>query len=53
VGQSPRRAAFYANGKRTFDMDLGNVRGAIPIHDSSRRQPVAGREIKADADPRG
>ena len=25
--------AFYANGKRyPFDMDLGNVRGAIPIH---------------------
>ena len=25
--------AFYANGKRyAFDMDLGNVRGAIPIH---------------------
>ena len=25
--------AFYANGKRyAFDMALGNVRGAIPIH---------------------
>ena len=25
--------AFYANGKRyAFDMSLGNVRGAIPIH---------------------
>ena len=25
--------AFYANGKRyAFDMTLGNVRGAIPIH---------------------
>jgi aldose 1-epimerase len=25
--------AFYANGRRyPFDMDLGNVRGAIPIH---------------------
>ena len=25
--------AFYANGKKySFDMDLGNVRGAIPIH---------------------
>src|SRR6266540_2442140 len=25
--------AFYANGKKyTFDMELGNVRGAIPIH---------------------
>jgi len=25
--------AFYANGKKyAFDMDLGNVRGAIPIH---------------------
>jgi aldose 1-epimerase len=25
--------AFYANGKRyAFDMELGNVRGAIPIH---------------------
>src|SRR5215813_7705501 len=27
--------AFYANGKRyAFDMNLGNVRGAIPIHGS-------------------
>ena len=26
-------AAFYANGKRyAFDMTLGNIRGAIPIH---------------------
>src|SRR5262245_19275402 len=25
--------AFYANGRRyAFDMDLGNVRGAVPIH---------------------
>jgi len=25
--------AFYANGKRyPFDMDIGNIRGAIPIH---------------------
>ena len=25
--------AFYANGKRyAFDMELGNVRGAVPIH---------------------
>src|SRR5439155_3578107 len=25
--------AFYANGKRyPFDMELGNIRGAIPIH---------------------
>src|SRR6185436_6632024 len=25
--------AFYANGKKyNFDMELGNVRGAIPIH---------------------
>jgi aldose 1-epimerase len=43
--------AFYANGKRyAFDMDLGNVRGAIPIHGflttNDRWQVV---EVKADA----
>jgi aldose 1-epimerase len=42
--------AFYANGKRyRFDMDLGNVRGAIPIHGflttTDRWQVI---EIKAD-----
>ena len=30
--------AFYANGKRyAFDMELGNVRGAVPIHGFLRR----------------
>ena len=43
--------AFYANGKRyAFDMDLGNVRGAIPIHGflttNDQWQVV---EVKADA----
>ena len=43
--------AFYANGKRyAFDMDLGNVRGAIPIHGflstTDQWQVV---EVKADA----
>ncbi|HYR88766.1 MAG TPA: aldose 1-epimerase [Terriglobia bacterium] len=42
--------AFYANGKRyAFDMDLGNVRGAIPIHGflstNDKWQVV---EVKAD-----
>jgi aldose 1-epimerase len=42
--------AFYANGKRyAFDMELGNVRGAIPIHGflstTDRWQVV---EVKAD-----
>src|SRR5262245_11284274 len=42
--------AFYANGKRyAFDMDLGNVRGAIPIHGflstAAKWQVV---EVKAD-----
>ena len=44
--------AFYANGKRyAFDMELGNVRGAIPIHGfliwNDQWQVV---EVKADAD---
>jgi aldose 1-epimerase len=35
--------AFYANGTRyPFDMALGNVRGAIPIHGFSP-PPTAGR----------
>ncbi len=43
--------AFYANGKKyAFDMDLGNVRGAIPIHGflstGDQWQVV---EVKADA----
>src|SRR5689334_9312465 len=42
--------AFYANGKRyAFDMDLGNVRGAIPIHgflSSTDQWQVV--EVKAD-----
>ena len=42
--------AFYANGKRyAFDMELGNVRGAIPIHGftttNDKWQVV---EVKAD-----
>ena len=42
--------AFYANGKRyPFDMELGNVRGAIPIHGflttTDRWQVI---EVKAD-----
>lgn len=43
--------AFYANGKRyPFDMELGNVRGAIPIHgflSTTSEWKVA--EVKADA----
>ena len=37
--------AFYANGKRyAFDMELGNVRGAIPIHGFlSYDRPMEGR----------
>jgi aldose 1-epimerase len=43
--------AFYANGKKyAFDMDLGNVRGTIPIHGflstTDQWQVV---EVKADA----
>ena len=43
--------AFYANGKKyAFDMELGNVRGAIPIHGflstTDQWQVV---EVKADA----
>jgi aldose 1-epimerase len=45
-------AAFYANGKRyAFNMELGNVRGAHPIHGflsaTDRWQVV---EVKADGD---
>ena len=43
--------AFYANGRRyAFDMELGNVRGSIPIHGflgASEWQVV---EARADAD---
>jgi aldose 1-epimerase len=43
--------AFYANGKKyNFDMELGNVRGAIPIHgylSSSKEWKLV--EAKADA----
>jgi aldose 1-epimerase len=43
--------AFYANGKRyAFDMELGNVRGAIPIHGfvtMNDQWQVA--EVRADA----
>ena len=37
--------AFYANGKQyAFDMEFGNVRGAIPIHGflTHAQSPVAG-----------
>ena len=38
--------AFYANGKRyAFDMELGNVRGAIPIHGFLTR-PISGRSSR-------
>lgn len=43
--------AFYANGRRyAFDMELGNVRGKIPIHGlltQAREWKVA--EVKSDA----
>jgi aldose 1-epimerase len=43
--------AFYANGRRyAFDMELGNVRGKIPIHGmltAAREWKVV--EVKADA----
>lgn len=43
--------AFYANGRRyPFDMELGNVRGAIPIHGfltTNNQWKVV--EVKADA----
>jgi aldose 1-epimerase len=43
-------AAFYANGRRyAFDMDLGNVRGAIPIHGFLSTSEWAIVEMKADA----
>jgi aldose 1-epimerase len=42
--------AFYANGKRyAFDMELGNVTGAIPIHGfMSRTDQWQVVEVKAD-----
>jgi len=42
--------AFYANGKKyTFDMELGNVRGAIPIHGFlSATDQWQVTEVKAD-----
>jgi len=43
--------AFYANGRKyPFDMELGNVRGAIPIHGFLTTNPQwQVMEIKADA----
>lgn len=43
--------AFYANGKRyAFDMELGNVNGAIPIHGfMTRTDQWQVAETKADA----
>jgi aldose 1-epimerase len=46
--------AFYANGRRyAFDMQLGNVRGAIPIHGfltGSAQSPVVWDVVEARAD---
>ncbi|HKB13102.1 MAG TPA: aldose 1-epimerase [Vicinamibacterales bacterium] len=44
--------AFYANGKRyAFDMELGNVRGAIPIHGFlTTNSHWRLTDVKADAD---
>ena len=43
--------AFYANGKRyAFDMELGNVRGKIPIHGFVTFSPLwKVMEVKADS----
>jgi aldose 1-epimerase len=43
--------AFYANGKRyAFDMELGNVTGAVPIHGfMSRTDQWKVIEVRADA----
>ena len=43
--------AFYANGRKyAFDMDLGNVRGAIPIHGFlTTNNEWRVMEVKADA----
>jgi aldose 1-epimerase len=43
--------AFYANGRRyAFDMDLGNVRGAIPIHGFLAAAEWEVIEARADTD---
>src|SRR5437879_6050568 len=46
--------AFYANGKRyAFDMDLGNVRGAIPTHGfltGTAQAPVIWDVVEVKAD---
>jgi aldose 1-epimerase len=42
--------AFYANGRKyPFDMELGNVRGAIPIHGFLTTAEWQVREVRADA----
>jgi aldose 1-epimerase len=42
--------AFYANGKKyNFDMELGNVRGAIPLHGLLTTQP-GWKIVEAKAD---
>lgn len=42
--------AFYANGKKySFNMDLGNVRGPLPIHGFLSTAPWQVLEAKADA----
>jgi len=45
--------AFYANGRKyAFDMELGNVRGAIPIHGClSTTDLWEGIEVNPDATP--
>ena len=43
--------AFYAGGRRyAFDMDLGNVRGTIPIHGFLGAAEWQVVEVRADAD---
>jgi aldose 1-epimerase len=43
--------AFYANGRRyAFDMDLGNVKGAIPIHGFLANADWKVIEARADGD---
>jgi aldose 1-epimerase len=43
--------AFYASGRRyAFDMELGNVRGSIPIHGFLGASEWQAVEVRADAD---
>jgi len=46
--------AFWANGKKyAFDMTLGNVNGAIPIHGFLRAAQWEVVEVKATVSPHG